>query len=102
MADSLANTVTDRNVQITTPNVIGIDVGGGRKQFDVAVLCGREVRDLRRRQSVELVTDLVQRTAPAVVAIDSPAGWAPGDEKSRSGERQLVSAKICNIRWTPN
>jgi predicted nuclease with RNAse H fold len=83
-------------------HVIGVDVGGARKQFDVAVLCGREVLDLRRRQSLELVTDLVRKITPAVVAIDSPAGWASGDERSRAGERELVSAKICNIRWTPS
>lgn len=89
-------------MRISTAHVIGVDVGGGRKQFDVAVLCGREVLDLRRRQSVDLVIGLVRRTAPGVIAIDSPAAWAPPNEKSRLGERQLVSAKICNIRWTPN
>ena len=85
-----------------TAAVIGVDVGGARKQFDVAVLYGHEVRELRRRQSVELVVDLVRRTAPLVVAIDSPAAWAPGNEKTRRGERELVAAKICNIRWTPS
>ena len=83
-------------------HVIGVDVGGARKQFDVAVLCGREVLDLRRRQSVELVVDLARRTAPGVIAVDSPAAWAPGNEKSRRAERELVSARICNIRWTPS
>src|SRR3954447_11324541 len=83
-------------------HVIGVDVGGARKKFDVAVLRRREVLDLRSRQSTELVIELVRRTSPAVVAIDSPAGWASADEKSREGERELASAKICNIRWTPS
>jgi predicted nuclease with RNAse H fold len=83
-------------------HVIGVDVGGSRKQFDVAVLCGREVLDLRRRQSVDRVVELVRLINPGIVAIDSPAAWALGNEKSRKGERDLVSAKICNVRWTPS
>lgn len=66
------------------------------------MLRDREVLDLRRRQSLELVTDLVRRITPAVVAIDSPAAWALSNAQSRAGERELVAARICNIRWTPN
>lgn len=88
--------------QIRGQAVVGVDVGGPRKRFDVAVLRGREVLDLRRRQSVDLVVELVRRISPAVVGIDSPAGWAPAGENSRSDEREFASAGICNIRWTPD
>src|SRR5439155_15571974 len=56
---------------------LGIDVGGKRKGFDLAlidahallVLCGGLERDA--------VIGLIERERPALVAIDSPRGCAP-------------------------
>lgn len=39
---------------------------------------------------------------PEVVAVDSPRSPAPGEDLSRKGERNLVRARVCGIRYTPN
>lgn len=39
---------------------------------------------------------------PAVVAVDSPIRPAPPGRLSRDGERELVKAGVCGIRYTPN
>lgn len=79
---------------------IGVDVGGRKKAFDVAVVHGRSVVELRSRQSVEDVVELTRVVRPAVVAVDSPRSAAPAGATHRLGERLLRQA-VCGIRWTP-
>ena len=79
---------------------MGVDVGGRRKRFDVAVIDDTRLIDLRQRQSVTDVTGLVTSAKPAVVAIDSPRSAAPPGMTHRAEEKALRDA-ICGIRWTP-
>ena len=80
--------------------VMGVDVGGPRKGFDVALLEDGRV-ELRARLTVADVLEWATRSRPRVIAIDSPRRWAPAGARSREDERDLVRAGICNIRWTP-
>lgn len=79
---------------------MGVDVGGRRKAFDVAVVDDRRLVDLRRRQSLDDVIGCVARSAPTVVAIDSPRACAAPGHTHRPEERALRAA-VCGIRWTP-
>ena len=78
-----------------------MDVGGRRKGFDVAVIDGRQLIELRDHLDEGGILDLVGEHAPAVVAIDSPRCFAPDGQTSRDGERRLAR-EICGIRWTPD
>lgn len=79
---------------------MGVDVGGQRKAFDVALLDGRRLVDVRPRQSIDAVVAWVSSAAPTVVAIDSPRSCAaPG--QSRRPEEKAVRDAVCGIRWTP-
>lgn len=80
---------------------IGVDVGGERKGFDVAVVDGCRVLALRNRLGYQQVADLVMTCQPAVVAIDSPRSCAPEGHTAREGELQLAR-QVCGIRWTPD
>lgn len=80
---------------------MGVDVGGKRKGFDVAVIDDLELIALRNRLNRDQVTDLVRTYQPAVVAVDSPRTCAPDGQTTRAGERQLAKT-ICGIRWTPD
>jgi predicted nuclease with RNAse H fold len=80
---------------------IGVDVGGKRKGFDVAVIDGRRVLALRNHLTCSQVVDIVMAGRPAVVAIDSPRRCAPDGQTARAGELQLARS-ICGIRWTPD
>ena len=80
---------------------LGVDVGGPRKGFDVALIDERALLELHGGLSVEDVVALVERTRPAVVGIDSPCRCAPPGETSRGSERLLARA-VCGIRWTPD
>src|SRR6266496_1195555 len=79
----------------------GVDVGGKRKGFDVAVIDDRQVRALQSRLTCKQVVDLLMENRPAVIAIDSPCCCAPGGQAARDGELQLAKS-ICGIRWTPD
>ena len=79
----------------------GVDVGGRRKGFDVAVIDDRRVVALQRRLTCQQVVDLVVKHWPAVVAIDSPRVCAPDGQNKRECELQLAKS-ICGIRWTPD
>jgi predicted nuclease with RNAse H fold len=81
---------------------LGIDVGGPRKGFDAAVVDEQRLVWHDRRLRVADVVEAVARFAPAEVAIDSPCRCAPDGERSRASERELVGAKVCGIRWTPD
>jgi predicted nuclease with RNAse H fold len=80
---------------------IGVDVGGRRKGFDVAVVDERRLLRLAGRLGCDEVVALVAEKRPAVVAIDSPRRCAPDGDRSREGER-LLAKTVCGIRWTPD
>ena len=80
---------------------MGVDVGGERKGFDVAVIDESRVLTLQSRLSRHDVIDLVITYQPAVVAIDCPCCCAPEGQTARESERQLARS-ICGIRWTPD
>lgn len=77
----------------------GVDVGGRRKGFHVAVVTSDRVVELKRCATP---ADVV-RALPAVrvVAIDSPRELAAPGESARPCERELTRA-VCGIRWTPD
>lgn len=79
---------------------MGVDVGGARKRFDVAVIDDQRLIDVRRRQSVDDVIGSVVSAKPAVVAVDSPRTGAPPGMTHRPEEKKLRAA-VCGIRWTP-
>jgi predicted nuclease with RNAse H fold len=79
----------------------GVDVGGRRKGFHVALL---EERGLVS-QPVQLraardVADLLSPRKPRVVADDSPRSAAHAGRSSRDCERALAKS-VCGIRYTP-
>ena len=80
---------------------VGVDVGGKRKGFDVALIDDRRVLELRGGLTCQQVVDLVTARSPAVVAIDSPRTFAPDGQTCRDDERRLARS-ICGIRWTPD
>jgi predicted nuclease with RNAse H fold len=80
---------------------MGVDVGGKRKGFDIAVVDGRRVLALQGHLVCQQVVDVALATRPALVAIDSPRSCAPDGQTARDGERQLAKL-ICGIRWTPD
>jgi predicted nuclease with RNAse H fold len=80
---------------------IGVDVGGAKKRFDLAVIDGASLLEFRARLTCAEVVELVEEIAPVVVAIDSPRSCATGDGKSRDCERKIAK-QICGIRWTPH
>ena len=79
---------------------MGVDFGGRRKGFDVALVEGRRLVGLRRWQSAEDVVKWVRSATPAVVAVDSPRSCAEPGSTHRPEERELRLA-VCGIRWTP-
>ena len=78
---------------------VGVDVGGKRKGFDVAVIDDRQVLALESHLTCRQVVDIVNEYRPAIVAIDSPRAYAPDGQTARDSELQLARA-ICGIRWT--
>ena len=80
---------------------VGVDVGGKRKGFDVAVIDDRQVLELLSHRTCRQVVDIVLANRPEVVAIDSPRSYAPEGHPARDSELQLAKS-ICGIRWTPN
>jgi len=80
---------------------LGVDVGGKRKGFDVAVVDDRRLLALAGNLDRQAVIGVVDAQRPAIVAIDSPRSCAPEGHTTRAGERQLARS-ICGIRWTPD
>lgn len=79
---------------------VGVDVGGRRKGFDVAVLDDHDHVRLHRTRDV---AEVVAWAGGAMrVGVDGPAAWAPHGEASRPDERAFVRAGICGIRYTPD
>jgi predicted nuclease with RNAse H fold len=81
----------------------GVDVGGRRKNFDAAVIdADRVVAGPSRLSTPQEVVEWLRPLEPRVVAVDSPRTAAPATALSREGERDLVRAGVCGIRFTPN
>ncbi len=83
------------------PQWLGVDVGGKRKGFDIALIDERRVLALVGGLDRAAVIDFVEAERPTVVAIDSPRSCAPTGLSARDGERQHARS-ICGIRWTPD
>jgi predicted nuclease with RNAse H fold len=79
---------------------VGVDVGGPRKGFDVAVLDDRDRVRLHRTRDVDEVVAMA--TGARLLGIDAPAAWAPDGERSRPDERAFAAAGVCGIRFTPD
>jgi predicted nuclease with RNAse H fold len=80
----------------------GVDVGGRRKGFDVAVVDTERVVAVGRRRPHPLgILAYLAEYRPHVVAVDSPCCAAPPGTRSRVGERRLSQA-VCGIRFTPS
>lgn len=80
----------------------GVDVGGRRKGFHVAVLDEwRLVHGPVNVTSVAETVDLLESLAPEVIGIDSPCAPAAPGARSRACERRLAVA-VCGIRYTPD
>jgi predicted nuclease with RNAse H fold len=78
----------------------GVDVGGRRKGFHVAVLDDQALHELAHvKRAGDLAAWLGERT-PRVIAVDSPIAVAPDGAASRECERRLATT-ICGIRYTP-
>lgn len=80
----------------------GVDVGGRRKGFHVAVVGDAELlagpdRVLTPRDVAAWLVEL----HPALVAVDSPRHAAPDGQTSRADERALAR-RVCGIRYTPD
>ena len=93
--------VVERGMLCRVAAWAGVDVGGKRKGFDVAVIDERRVVALRSRLTCTQVVDLAMENRPAVIAIDSPCCCAPEGRTARDGELKLARS-ICGIRWTPD
>lgn len=78
----------------------GVDVGGARKGFHVAVVGaeGHLAFGPDRAQSAPDVVELIRGVE--LVAVDSPCAPAPDGLRSRPCERDLARA-VCGIRYTP-
>jgi predicted nuclease with RNAse H fold len=79
----------------------GVDVGGKRKRFDLAVVDEHSLLTLAGGLGLDAIVELVEASRPAVVGIDGPRCCVPSGQTARAGERALARA-ICGIRWTPD
>jgi predicted nuclease with RNAse H fold len=78
----------------------GVDVGGSRKGFHVAVLDRRLRVSLTRAPTVGRCVEAVR--GAFVVAVDAPSAWAAPGEGLRGCERSFAGAGVCGIRPTPD
>jgi predicted nuclease with RNAse H fold len=80
----------------------GIDVGGRRKGFDIAIISNDAVlRHLSRSQSPTEVVEILLKHSPRLLGIDCPESPAGVGAKHRPCEL-LVNREVCGIRWTPD
>ena len=80
----------------------GVDVGGRRKGFHLAVIEGDRVTELDNYTDAATLAAHLIDLKPQAIGIDSPPEWAPDGEKSRPAEREFAAKKICGIRYTPD
>lgn len=81
---------------------VGVDVGGRRKGFHVAVVDDGLHVTLGRARTADACVDLLIAARPSLVGIDSPCAWAEPGELSRACERAFAATGLCGIRFTPN
>jgi predicted nuclease with RNAse H fold len=81
----------------------GVDVGGRRKGFHVAIVDRHRLREppVNLKDPDEVVVWL-RRWRPRLVAVDSPRTPAPPGQRSRQEERAFAGAAICGLRYTPD
>jgi predicted nuclease with RNAse H fold len=80
----------------------GVDVGGNRKGFHLAVVDHRRlVAGPTHAASPAAAVTWLSEHRPALVAVDSPISPAPDGRTHRACERQL-RREVCGIRWTPD
>ena len=80
----------------------GVDVGGRRKGFHLAVIEEGRVTELDHYPGARALAAHLIELEPKAVGIDSPSDWAPDGQKSRLAEREFTKKKICGIRYTPD
>jgi predicted nuclease with RNAse H fold len=82
----------------------GIDVGGPRKGFHLAVVDESLAVQLGRARTADEAEAWLRRrcSKATAVGIDSPAAWADDGERSRACERAFARAGFCGIRFTPD
>jgi predicted nuclease with RNAse H fold len=80
----------------------GVDVGGRRKGFHVAVISNTSLVDLDALPAPHEVVAWLAEHGPHLTAVDSPLVPAIEGERSRAGERALVAAGVCSLRYTPD
>jgi predicted nuclease with RNAse H fold len=80
---------------------LGVDVGGRRKGFDVALIDDRRLLSLRGQLGRDDVLAVVDDACPVLVGVDGPCRCAPPGHRLREDERALRRA-VCGIRWTPD
>ena len=81
----------------------GVDVGGRRKGFHVAVVDGdrRVVAGPRRLLGPGEVVAWLTPHRPVVVGVDSPCCLAPDGARSRPDERRFAR-EVLSLRYTPD
>lgn len=80
----------------------GVDVGGRRKGFHLALVDRQRLAaGPVRVATVEGALRLLARWAPRLVAVDAPRAPAPDGLRSRPEERALARA-VCSLRYTPD
>jgi predicted nuclease with RNAse H fold len=81
----------------------GVDVGGRRKGFHLAVIDQlRVVHGPVRAATVDAAVEALVALRPALVAVDAPCALAPDGGRIRACEVAFVRRGICGIRPTPD
>jgi len=82
----------------------GVDVGGPRKGFHLAVVDGAgRLRAVGERiPTAAGVVERLRLLAPSLVAVDAPRRPAEPGARSRACEREFVRAGVCALRFTPD
>lgn len=79
----------------------GVDVGGRRKGFHLALLTADGVV-VDRAADPWAALELLKAWQPVLIGVDAPASWAPPGMRSRLEERAFAARRICRIRYTPD
>jgi predicted nuclease with RNAse H fold len=81
----------------------GVDVGGRRKGFHLAVIDHRRViHGPLRAPTVDAVVEALVALRPVLVAVDAPCAVALDGARIRACEVAFVRRRICGIRPTPD
>src|SRR2546426_425427 len=78
----------------------GIDVGGRRKGFHVAVIDGARVcAGPRQLRTPPEVAAWLTEMAPKLVGVDAPK--VLGDDRVRFESERRLAREVCHLRYTP-